>query len=585
MSETDSKRIEITAPIQVSEFAKLLDLSAADVVGALMRNGVMATINESIDYDTAAIIGGELGFEIAEAQAGRGEIAEAVDESLLKSRPPVVAVMGHVDHGKTSLLDAIRNSKVAAGEAGGITQHIGAYQVERKDRIITFLDTPGHEAFSAIRAHGAKTADIAIIVVAADDGVKPQTKEAIEHAKAANVSIVVAINKIDASGADVNRAKQELSEIGVVADDWGGDIPTVGVSAKTGEGIENLLDVVLLVSDIAEPKARVEGMARGVVIESHLSTGQGPVASALIQEGTLDVGDWIVLEDGYGKVRSLQDFRGKRIKSATPATPVVISGLKELPNYGDWIEEVENERAAKDWAASQARKQSAKSLVNVKSLSSADLARAVADGDRKELNIIVKADAQGSLESLQSALEQIGNDKVGVKIVSIGIGDITESDINAATASGAIIVGFHVSIAAAVNQLAKRADVEFRLYKIIYELLDDVRSWLLSLLPPEIVETEMARLKVLGVFGARKKVQTVGGQVVSGKVTPDLNVAVTRGKDRVGEGKLLSLQRNKEVVKQVAEGDECGMQIESGTTIAMDDELLFYKTEEKLPTL
>jgi translation initiation factor IF-2 len=585
MSETDPKRIEITAPIQVSEFAKLLDLSAADVVGALMRNGVMATINESIDYDTAAIIGGELGFEIAEAQAGRGETVEAVDESLLKPRPPVVAVMGHVDHGKTSLLDAIRSSKVAAGEAGGITQHIGAYQVERKDRIITFLDTPGHEAFSAIRAHGAKTADIAIIVVAADDGVKPQTKEAIEHAKAANVSIVVAINKIDASGADVNRAKQELSEIGVVADDWGGDIPTVGVSAKTGEGIENLLDVVLLVSDIAEPKARVEGMARGVVIESHLSTGQGPVASALIQEGTLDVGDWIVLEDGYGKVRSLQDFRGKRIKSATPATPVVISGLKELPNYGDWIEEVESERAAKDWATSQARKQSAKSLVNVKSLSSADLARAVAEGDRKELNIIVKADAQGSLESLQSALEQIGNDKVGVKIVSIGIGDITESDINAATASGAIIVGFHVSIAAAVNQLAKRADVEFRLYKIIYELLDDIRSWLLSLLPPEIVETEMARLKVLGVFGARKKVQTVGGQVVSGKITPELKVAVMRGKERAGEGKLQSLQRNKEVVKQVAEGDECGMQIESGTTIAMDDELMFYKTEEKPPTL
>lgn len=585
MSETDPKRIEITAPIQVSEFAKLLDLSAADVVGALMRNGVMATINESIDYDTAAIIGGELGFEIAEAQAGRGETVEAVDESLLKPRPPVVAVMGHVDHGKTSLLDAIRSSKVAAGEAGGITQHIGAYQVERKDRIITFLDTPGHEAFSAIRAHGAKTADIAIIVVAADDGVKPQTKEAIEHAKAANVSIVVAINKIDASGADVNRAKQELSEIGVVADDWGGDIPTVGVSAKTGEGIENLLDVVLLVADIAEPKARVEGMARGVVIESHLSTGQGPVASALIQEGTLDVGDWIVLEDGYGKVRSLQDFRGKRIKSATPATPVVISGLKELPNYGDWIEEVESERAAKDWATSQARKQSAKSLVNVKSLSSADLARAVAEGDRKELNIIVKADAQGSLESLQSALEQIGNDNVGVKIVSIGIGDITESDINAATASGAIIVGFHVSIAAAVNQLAKRADVEFRLYKIIYELLDDIRSWLLSLLPPEIVETEMARLKVLGVFGARKKVQTVGGQVVSGKITPDLKVAIMRGKERAGEGKLQSLQRNKEVVKQVAEGDECGMQVESSTTIAMDDELMFYKTEEKPPTL
>ena len=585
MSETDPKRIEITAPIQVSEFAKLLDLSAADVVGALMRNGVMATINESIDYDTAAIIGGELGFEIAEAQAGRSETAEKVDESLLKPRPPVVAVMGHVDHGKTSLLDAIRSSKVAAGEAGGITQHIGAYQVERKDRIITFLDTPGHEAFSAIRAHGAKTADIAIIVVAADDGVKPQTKEAIEHAKAANVNIVVAINKIDASGADINRAKQELSEIGVIADDWGGDIPTVGVSAKTGEGIENLLDVVLLVSDIAEPKARVEGMARGVVIESHLSTGQGPVASALIQEGTLDVGDWIVLEDGYGKVRSLQDFRGKRIKSATPATPVVISGLKELPNYGDWIEEVESERAAKDWANQQARKQSAKSLVNVKSLSSADLARAVAEGDRKELNIIVKADAQGSLESLQSALEQVGNDKVGVKIVSIGIGDITESDINSATASGAIIVGFHVSIAAAVNQLAKRADVEFRLYKIIYELLDDIRSWLLSLLPPEIVETEMARLKVLGVFGARKKVQTVGGQVVSGKITPDLKVAVMRGKERVGEGKLQSLQRNKEVVKQVAEGDECGMQIESSTTIAMDDELMFYKTEEKPPTL
>jgi translation initiation factor IF-2 len=583
MSET--KKIAITAPIQVSEFAKLLNLSAAEVVGALMRNGVMATINESIDLDTASIIGSELGYEVSEAQSGRAEKSAEVDESTLQPRPPVVAVMGHVDHGKTSLLDAIRESKVAAGEAGGITQHIGAYQVERNDRTITFLDTPGHEAFSAIRAHGAKTADIAIIVVAADDGVKPQTKEAIEHAKAAGVSIVVAINKIDASGADINRAKQELSEIGIVADDWGGEIPTVPVSAKTGEGIEALLDVLLLVADIADPKARFEGMARGLVIESHLSTGQGPVATALVQEGTLNVGDWIVLENGYGKVRSLQDFRGKRIKLATPAMPVVISGLKELPAYGDWIEEVENEHAAKDWATQQARKQSAKSLLSVKSLSTAELARAVAEGERKELNIIVKADAQGSLESLQSSLEQLGNDKVGVRIVSIGVGDITESDINAATASGALIVGFHVSIAAAVNQLAKRAGVDFRLYKIIYELLDDVRGWLISLLPPEIVEVEQARLKVLGVFGAHKKLQTVGGRVVSGKITPDLKVAVLHGGKREGDGVLQSLQRNKESVKQVAEGDECGMQVESSTSIALDDELMFYKTEEKQPTL
>ncbi|MEI6716403.1 MAG: translation initiation factor IF-2 [Candidatus Saccharibacteria bacterium] len=583
MSDTE-KNISLPPVVTVSDLAQRLGLGAAQVVGELMKNGVMATVNEQIDFDTAEIIAAEFGFTAtpeAEQPEDRPSQKNSDAESSKQSRPPIIAVMGHVDHGKTSLLDALRKTDVVGGEAGGITQHIGAYQITKNDRVVTFLDTPGHEAFAALRAHGAKTCDIAIIVVAADDGVKPQTKEAIEHAKQAGVGLVIAINKIDKPGADSNRVKQELSEIGIVADDWGGDVPCVEVSAKTGDGLEKLIEVVMLVSDIAEPQAVFAGLGNGVVIESHIDTGRGPVVTLLIQNGELRVGDWMVVGKSYGKIRSLENFLGQPIKKASPAMPVVVSGLKDLPAFGDWFEEVETEKIAKDWMSSQSRKASFKSLTAAKSMNSQDIARAVIDGKIKELAVVVKADAQGSLESLTTSLEAVGNDEVRVKIIGSGVGDISETDINSANAGNAIILGFNVGISGPVNQLAKRSDVEFKLYKIIYELLDDVRDWLSTLLPPEIIETEHARLKILGVFKTTKNMVVCGGKVLSGKIIPSLDIKIISAKKEIGLGKLDSLQKNKESAKEVVEGEECGLSVETKTPITLGDELSFYSTESK----
>ena len=583
-----SEKILLPAVITVSDFSERLGLGNAQVVSELMKNGVMATLNEQIDYDTAEIIAHELGFEVEsepEVEEQRPSTSKDKSKSAKQTRPPIVAVMGHVDHGKTSLLDALRKTEVAKGEAGGITQHIGAYQVEKNNRVVTFLDTPGHEAFAALREHGAKTCDVAIIVVAADDGVKPQTKEAVEHAKAAGVSIVIAINKIDKAGADSNRVKQELTEIGVQPDDWGGDIPCVEVSAKTGDNLDKLIDVVLLVSDILEPSAIFDGLSNGVVVESHLETGRGPVVTLLLQNGEINLGDWIVVGKSFGKVRSLENYKGEKIKKASPAMPVIVSGLKELPVFGDWFEEVENEKIAKDWINTQTRKASFKSLTSSKSVNSSDITRAVIEGKVKELAVLVKADTQGSLESLVSSLESAGNEEVRVKIINSGIGDISESDINTANAGNAIILGFNISISGAVNQLAKRSSVEFKLYKIIYELLDDVRDWLSSLLPPEIIETEHAKLKILGVFKTTKNLVICGGKVLSGKITPDLDVKIISKKEEIGKGKLTSLQKNKEASKEVVEGEECGLSIETGVSISEGDEIVFYSVESKVRKL
>ena len=575
-------KIEVPEVISVGELAELTGKGPAAVVGELMKNGVMATVNEQIDFDTAQIIGAELGFEVvpkpAEEEARPNQAVQTGEQAV---RPPVIAVMGHVDHGKTSLLDAIRNAEVAAGESGGITQHIGAYQVTKNNRVITFLDTPGHEAFSALREHGAKIADIAIIVVAADDGVKPQTREAIDHAKQAGASLVIAINKIDKEGADVNRVKQELSEINVLPDDWGGDVPCVEVSAKTGDGIPKLLEVVLLVADIVETKARANGSGRGVVIESHLDTGKGPIVTLLIQEGVVHPGDWIIAGSSYGKIRTMEDFRGQKLKEAGPSMPAVISGLKTLPDFGNWFEQVENEKEAKDWVSRQERKQSFKSVISVKSKTAEDIANAVVEGAIKELPVVVKADVQGSLESLLSAIEQVGNDEVRAKVVSSGIGDIAESDVQSASAAGAIVLGFHVGINAAVNQQAKREGVEFKLYKVIYELLDDVREWLSSMLEPEIIETENAKLQILGVFKTTKDKIICGGKVLSGKITPELEFKIMHKSKQVGTGKLLSLQKDKQAAKEVMQNEECGMEVSATKSIELGDELVFFTTTKQ----
>ena len=580
MKEELSK-VEAPEVITVGEFASLIGKGPAAVVGELMKNGVMATVNENIDFDTAQIIGAELGFEIIPKPADQAERPNKEDSSPQKTRPPVIAVMGHVDHGKTSLLDAIRNAEVAAGESGGITQHIGAYQVTKNDRVITFLDTPGHEAFSALREHGAKIADIAIIVVAADDGVKPQTKEAIDHAKQAGASLVIAINKIDKEGADTNRVKQELSEIDVLPDDWGGDVPCVEVSAKTGDGIAKLLEVVLLVADIVETKARATGLGRGVVIESHLDTGMGPIVTLLLQEGTLQTGDWIIAGSSYGKIRTMLDFKGNKLKQSTPAMPAIVSGLKSLPDFGNWFEQVKTEREAKDWVERQSRKQSFKSVTSIKSKTAEDIANAMVEGDIKELPLVVKADVQGSLESLLTALGQVGNDEVRAKVVSSGVGDISESDVQAAAAAGAVILGFHVSINAAVNQQAKRSGVDFQLYKVIYELLDDVRGWLSSMLDPEIIETINAKLKILGVFKTTKDKVVCGGKVLSGKVVPGLEVRILRSGKLIGMGKLSSLQKDKQSAKEAMENEECGLEVATAKTIEISDELEFITTSQQ----
>lgn len=578
MSEELTK-IEVPEVISVGEFAALLGKGPAAVVGELMKNGVMATVNEQIDFDTAQIIGNELGFDVVIKEASEEERPNQVSDSAeLEPRPPVIAVMGHVDHGKTSLLDAIRNAEVAAGESGGITQHIGAYQVNKNGRVITFLDTPGHEAFSALREHGAKIADIAIIVVAADDGVKPQTREAIDHAKQAGASIVIAINKIDKDGADPNRVKQELTEIGVMPDDWGGDVPCVEVSAKTGDGIPKLLEVVLLVADIVETKARTKGLGRGVVIESHLDTGKGPIVTLLIQEGEVHPGDWIIAGSSYGKIRTMEDFRGQKLKTAGPSMPAVIAGLKSLPDFGNWFEQVANEKEAKDWVARQERRHSFKSVISVKSKTAEDIAHAVVEGAIKELPLVIKADVQGSLESLLSAVEQVGNDEVRVKVVASGIGDVSESDVQSASAAGALILGFHVGINAAVNQQAKRSGVEFKLYKVIYELLDDIREWLSSMLEPEVIETENAKLKILGVFKTTKEKVICGGKVLSGKITPELAVKIIRGGKEIGTGKLVGLQKDKQATKEVMTNEECGLEIATSKSIELSDEISFYTT-------
>jgi len=596
MSDTPTTTsVQIPDAISVADLAKRLDLSATAVITELMKNGVMATINELIDFETAAIVGGELGFtiehEAAETEARpnqpRGEGDDEQSGGKIQDRPPVVTIMGHVDHGKTSLLDAIRATHVAGGEAGGITQHIGAYQVTKNDRVITFLDTPGHEAFSAIRAHGARMTDVAIIVVAADDGVKPQTKEAAQHAKTANLPIIVAINKVDKPAADVNRTKQQLAEIDLTPDDWGGDVPCVEVSAKSTDGIDKLLDMILLVTDIAKPSARFDGPARGLVIESHVQTGRGSVVTLLIQEGTLSLGDYIIVGNTYGKVRSLEDYRGQKIKAATPSMPAVVLGLKELPDFGNWFEAVGTEKIARDWLAQKAKTNSVKSLMNVKSTSASDLQAAVADGKVKELMIILKTDVAGSLESITQSLKTVGNEEVRVHIVASGLGDISENDINTANASNAIILGFNVSINGSINQLAKRNGVDFKLYRIIYELLDDVRDWLNDLLPPEIIETEAARLKVLGIFKVTKDQIVTGGKVEDGKIVSGLSMHVMRAKKVIGETKLLSLQKAKAVVKQVVIGDECGLVISRFTEdeLKVGDELVFYTTESRRRTL
>ena len=567
--------IEIEDMITVGTLAERLSIPVSRLIGELMKNGVMATVNERIDFDTAQIIVEELdlGVTLSKRKPVEADLpvrAKAAVSAKAAPRPPVVAVMGHVDHGKTSLLDAIRGAEVVKDEAGGITQHISAYQVEHEGRTITFLDTPGHEAFAAIREHGAHLTDIVIIVIAADDGIKPQTLEAIRFARKAGVKIIVAINKIDKEGADVNRIKQQLSENDLLIEEWGGDTIVQEVSAKTKAGIPELLNMILLVTDVEELKADVDVPARGLIIEAHVQQGRGPVAQALIEAGRLRTGIFMVAGGSYAKVRNLETTDGKPLKEATPSMPVVITGFKTLPEFGDEFEAVTDEKIARSRAeAASAGKQTAGGHMEI---GSSELIRLInRDNKLQELNIIIKADVQGSLTSVIDSLKALDTDEVSVRIVGSGVGPVSENDLHLAHSSGAIVYGFNVDLPTSSKQQAARDKIKVRLYKVIYELIDDVKTELSTLLSPEIVETELGRLLVKGIFKTTRTEIICGGEVTKGKLTAPALARVRRGDDQLAEVEVTGLKRGPADAKEVVEGEMCGMSLKTEKRLELQE--------------
>lgn len=584
--------IEVEDLITVGALAEKLSLPVTKIITELFKNGIMATVNEKIDFDTAQIIVGELGLdvELVKKTAAPTVIARpktSADDPNAVTRPPVVAVMGHVDHGKTSLLDAIRGAHVAEGEAGGITQHISAHYIQHDNRAITFLDTPGHEAFAALREHGAQLTDMVVIVVAADDGIKPQTVEAIRFARKAGVKIIVAANKMDKEGADINRLYSQLSEHGLMWDGWkGGDTPVLPVSAKSKQGISELLDMVLLVADVEDLKAVADKPASGLVIESHMEQGRGAVARALVTEGTLKSGDLIVAGGTYGKIRNLEGADGKPLKQATPSMPVAITGMKQLPEFGDTFETVKNEKQARAKAAEVAGGRSASG--SHLQISSGELIRLINRSNQlQELNIIVKADVQGSLTSVIDSLKALDSDEVAVRIVGSGVGSINENDIRMAATSKAIIYGFSTNLPTNVKQLASRDKTPIRIYSIIYELIDDVKEELSKLLAPEVVETELGTLIVRGIFKTTKTEVICGGEVTKGKLKIPALARVKRDKEVLAEVEVTNLKRGPQDAKEILEGEMCGLSFTSTSRVdlAEGDRLELFTRELKQRTL
>ena len=551
------------------------------IVKKLFMEGVMVTVNQEIDFDKAEEIA--LGFDIiAEKEEKVDVIAELLkedeeDEDDMVPRPPVVCVMGHVDHGKTSLLDAIRNTNVTRGEAGGITQHIGAYVVNIKGQKITFLDTPGHEAFTAMRMRGANATDIAVLVVAADDGVMPQTVEAISHAKAAGVEIIVAINKIDKPSANVERVKQELSEYELIPEDWGGSTIFVPVSAHTGEGIENLLEMILLTAEVSELKANPNREARGLVIEAQLDKGKGPVATILVQKGTLHVGDFIAAGACNGKVRAMMDDKGRRVKEAGPSTPVEILGLGDVPNAGEILMSFESDKEAKNFAGAFVTENKSRLLEETKGKLSLDnLFDQIQASDLKELPIIVKADVQGSVEAVKQSLTKLSNEEVIVKVIHGGVGAINESDVSLAATSNAIIIGFNVRPDTTAKQLAEQEGVDLRLYKVIYQAIEDVEAAMKGMLDPVFEEKVIGHAEVRQLFKASGVGTIAGSYVLDGTFQRNCKVRITRGEDQIFEGELASLKRFKDDVKEVRAGYECGLVFNDFNDVKEEDKVEAY---------
>lgn len=586
----NGNKLELPASIIVRDLAQKIEKSPIDLIKKLMTNGVMATINQSVDFDTAAIVVAEYGFE-AVAEVVEEEVKEEVgevplwrqliadeDKSQLKPRPPVITILGHVDHGKTSLLDAIRSTEVAAGEAGGITQHIGAYQVEMKGRLITFLDTPGHAAFTQMRARGAQGADIVVLVVAADDGVMPQTREAIAHAKAARVPIMVALNKIDKANANPDRVKQQLAELELVPDDWGGNTMVVPVSAKQKKGIDDLLEGILLVADSNEIKANPNGKVVGTIIEAELDKSKGVIATLLVQNGTLESGDVVVAGTAYGKLRAITDYKGKPVKKAGPSTPVAVTGMSDVPSAGDLFQVVASDKEARVIVTEriEAAKVAAQSK---KKVSLEDLFANVQAGEAKELNLIIKADVQGSLDPIINELNKLGQGEIGVKVLHAETGNIGNNDVMLASASKAIMIGFNVQADIDARRMAEKEGVDIRLYEIIYRMTEDIEKALKGMLAPVLVETHLGRAQVLQVFTASKFGKVAGCKVIEGELKRGAKVRVTRGTDIVFEGDLSSLRREKEDVKEVRQGFECGVGFKNFNDILPGDILQCYTVE------
>lgn len=588
--ETTTKKIEIGEQVTVGELAELLQLPVSKVITELLKNGVMATVNEKIDFDTAQIIIGELDLDVELAK--RQEAAAAARPSrkisdAAEPRPPVIALMGHVDHGKTSLLDAIREAETTSAEAGGITQHLSAFQIKHNDRYVTFLDTPGHEAFAALREHGARLTDLAVLVVAADEGVKPQTIEAIRFAKQAGVKIIVAANKIDKPDADVNKLKQQLADNDLTPEDWGGETIVLPVSAKTKKGIPELLDMILLVADVEELKADHSGPASGIVIESHMEKGKGRVAVALVEQGALKPGDYVRVGATYGKVRTVENTSGEQLEKAGPSMPVIITGLRDLPDFGDEFEAVGSEKAARDKAAEVARQRQAggKSAATT----SSELLRIISQKNQlSEFNVVVKADVQGSLTSVIDSLRSLGTEEVGVRVVSSGVGVITESDVHTATTSNAVIYGFHTELPAAVKQIAQRDHVSVRLFSVIYELIDDVKKELEGLLSPEVIEEDLGRLIVKGIFKTSKNEVIAGGEVTKGKLVVPALARVQRDKELIADNlEVTNLKSGPTDVKEVPEGQMCGISLKTETKLNLieGDRIELFSRETKQRSL
>ena len=579
--KSEIKEITIPEKLTIRELAEAMKMQPSAIVKKLFMEGQMVTVNHEIDFEQAEEIA--LGFDIIAEKEEKVDVIEELlkeeeeDESTMVSRPPVVCVMGHVDHGKTSLLDAIRKTNVTRGEAGGITQHIGAYVVDINGQKITFLDTPGHEAFTAMRMRGANSTDIAVLVVAADDGVMPQTVEAISHAKAAGVEIIVAINKIDKPSANIERVKQELSEYELIPEDWGGTTPFVPVSAKTGEGIDDLLEMILLTAEVSELKANPNRAARGLVIEAQLDKGKGPVATILVQKGTLHVGDFIAAGACSGKVRAMMDDKGRRVKQAGPSTPVEILGLGDVPNAGEVLMSFENDKEAKNFAAAFVSENKNRLLEETKGKLSLDnLFDQIQASDLKELPIIVKADVQGSVEAVKQSLVKLSNEEVVVRVIHGGVGAINESDVSLAATSNAIIIGFNVRPDTTAKQLAEQEGVDLRLYKVIYQAIEDVEAAMKGMLDPVFEEKVIGHAEVRQLFKASGVGTIAGSYVLDGTFQRGCKVRISRGEDQIYEGELASLKRFKDDVKEVRAGYECGLVFQDFNDVKEEDKVEAY---------